>query len=260
MIVVLSPAKSLDLDSPLATRAHSQPRLLDQSIELIDILRGKSLDELIQLMKISDELAVLNAARYQDFDAPFTTGNARAAILAFHGDVYKAMDAAGSFDEADFAEAQKTLRILSGLYGVLRPLDLIQPYRLEMGIRLKNPRGRDLYQYWGNRITELLISDCQESPGASAIINLASQEYFVAVNTDIVTAEIVAPRFEETTPSGKRRMVSFYAKRARGTMTGWIVRHRVHDPQQLREFDCDGYRYDARHSTPSQPIFVRPQL
>ncbi len=257
--MLLSPAKSLDFESRPATRKHTEPRLLDRSTELIEVLRTKSPDELARLMKISDELAVLNVARYADFETPFTTKNARAAVLAFDGDVYRGMDAAHSFTERDFTEAQKTIRILSGLYGVLRPLDLIQPYRLEMGIGLATARGRDLVDYWGDVPSRLLADDLAESPGADAVINLASQEYFAAVNPGVLAVPIISPRFEEITPSGKRRMVSFYAKHARGAMAAWLVTNRVRSVRKIRDFDADGYHFDQHSSTVSRPVFVRPQ-
>lgn len=259
MLVLLSPAKNLDFDSRPATRKHSEPRLLDRAQELIDVLRTKSPDELAQLMKISDELAVLNAARYRDFDVPFTPKNARAAILAFNGDVYRGLNASHDFTERDFTEAQKTIRILSGLFGVLRPLDLIQPYRLEMGSALTTYRGSDLYQYWGDLPSELLAADLAASPGADVVINLASQEYFGVVNPKVIDVPIVSPRFEESTSAGKRRMVSFYAKHARGRMAAWLVTNRVRSVRKIRDFDLDGYRFDDQTSTPSRPVFVRPQ-
>lgn len=258
--MLLSPAKSLDFTSRPVTRKHSEPRFLDHSAELIEVLRTKSPDELSKLMKISDELAVLNHARYRDFELPFTSKNARAAILAFNGDVYRGMDAPHTFGERDFTEAQKTVRILSGLYGVLRPLDLIQPYRLEMGIPLKTAHARDLYQYWGELPSEVLKQDLADAPGSEAVINLASNEYFGVVDPKVLGAPIISPRFEEVNPSGRRRMVSFFAKQARGAMAGWIVRHRVRSVRKLREFDADGYRFDRAASTAGRPVFVRPQV
>lgn len=257
MLVLLSPAKSLDYESRLATRKYSEPRLLDRSAELIEVLRGKQPDEIASLMNISDELAVLNVERYRDFELPFTRQNARPAALAFAGDVYQGMAASSRFGERDFTEAQKTIRILSGLYGVLRPLDLIQPYRLEMGSRLKTPAGNDLYDFWADTVTELLAADLAESPKPNIVLNLASQEYFGVVNPKLLDAPIISPRFEEITDSGKRRMVSFYAKRARGMMAGWAVTNRVRSARRLRDFDEDGYAYDEQTSSQSQPVFVR---
>ncbi|HMQ39616.1 MAG TPA: YaaA family protein, partial [Micropruina sp.] len=181
MLVLLSPAKSLDFDSPLPTRKHSEPRLLAESERLIEVMRGKSTFDIAGLMHISDDLAALNAQRYADFSPPFTLRNARAAVLAFAGDVYQGLDVRRRWDARDYTEAQKTVRILSGLYGVLRPLDLIQPYRLEMGIPLATDRGNSLYAYWGSIITDLLRDDLAASPGADVVVNLASEEYAKSV-------------------------------------------------------------------------------
>lgn len=257
MITILSPAKSLDYESELATRKHSEPRLLGHSERLIDVLRRMSVSELAGLMRISDELAALNVQRYADFSMPFTPENARPALLAFHGDVYLGMDAPGSFGERDYTAAQKSLRILSGLYGVLRPLDLMQPYRLEMGTKLRTDAGASLYDFWGDVIADTLAADLAASTGADVLVNLASGEYFKSVRTRRLGARIVAPRFEDTNARGKRSVVSFYAKRARGAMAGWIVRNRVGTASALHSFDELGYRHDAAASTVDEPVFVR---
>lgn len=249
---MLSPAKSLDYRTKPATRKHSEPRLLAESQQLIDVLRGLPASGIAALMHLSDDLAALNAQRYADFAPPFTMKNAKQAVLAFDGDVYQGL-AAPSFTERDFTEAQKTVRILSGLYGVLRPLDLMQPYRLEMGTRLRTARGANLYAWWGDIISEVLKADLAESPGADIVVNLASEEYFGAVRPQVLGARIIAPRFEDTDARGRRAIVSFYAKRARGTMAGWLVRHRVRTPSAMRQFDGDGYRYDPGASRPNQP-------
>lgn len=257
MLVLLSPAKSLDFESRLPTRKHSQPRMLERSRQLIDLLRTKSADEVASLMHISDDLAVLNVERYRDFDPPFTPKNARPAVLAFAGDVYRGMAVGTRFDERDFTEAQKTVRILSGLYGVLRPLDLIQPYRLEMGTALATDRGRDLYDFWGDEVTEVLKADLASSPGAGVVVNLASQEYFGVVNPDLLDAEIISPRFEDVTASGRRQVVSFHAKRARGEMAAWLVSNRIRSARRLLEFEAAGYHYEPEHSTGRTPVFLR---
>lgn len=256
MLALLSPAKSLDLVSPLPTREHTQPRLLDDTGALIEVMRSLSVSEIGGLMGISDELAALNAQRYADFATPFTPRNARPALFTFAGDVYQGMDAA-SFDARDLTEAQKTIRILSGLYGVLRPLDLMQPYRLEMGTRLRTDRGATLYAWWGDTLTELLRSDLAASPGADVVVNLASQEYFAALQPHQWGARIISPRFEDTNARGRRSVVSFYAKRARGAMAAWLVRHRIRSPKRLANFEVDGYRHDAAASTADRPVFVR---
>lgn len=257
MLAVVSPAKSLDYTTPLATRVHTQPRLLEESAALIERLRELSVAEVAGLMHISDELAALNVARYAAFTTPFTPENARPALLAFHGDVYLGMDAPARFGPRDYTEANKTLRILSGLYGVLRPLDLMQPYRLEMGTRLATDRGPTLYAWWGDRITELLRDDLAASPGSGVLVNLASDEYARAIRPEVLGARIVAPRFEDTDARGNRRVVSFFAKRARGMMAGWLVRTRVRRPAQLTGFSEGGYRYDAATSTADCPVFIR---
>ncbi|MDO5500277.1 MAG: peroxide stress protein YaaA, partial [Propionibacteriaceae bacterium] len=227
------------------------------SAELIEVMRTKSVADVAKLMGISDELAALNVQRYADFHTPFTTKNARAAVLAFHGDVYLGMAAASRFGERDFTEAQKTVRILSGLYGALRPLDLMQPYRLEMGTKLATERGRNLYEFWGAGVSELLQADLAESPGAKVVVNLASEEYFKVVRPRVLEAPIVSPRFEDTDARGKRSIVSFFAKRARGEMAAWLIQNRVRRERDLSGFDAAGYRFDEQASRPGQPVFVR---
>jgi cytoplasmic iron level regulating protein YaaA (DUF328/UPF0246 family) len=258
MISLLSPAKSLDYDSPLPTRKATQPRLLDRAGELVAVMRTKSPDEVADLMHLSPELADLNVRRYRDFTTPFTRRNARPAVLAFAGDVYQGMAVRDRFDERDHTEAQKTVRILSGLYGLLRPLDLIQPYRLEMGTRLRTGRGATLYDYWGATITELVAADLAASPGADAVVDLASEEYARAVRFDELDARVVVPRFLDAGPDGQHRVVSFFAKRARGEMAAWLVRHRVRSVRALRDFDGAGYRFDPERSAPDRPVFLRP--
>ncbi len=257
MLALLSPAKSLDYESRLPTRKRSIPRLLVESEQLIEVMRGRSTSEIAGLMKISDELAALNAQRYADFSLPFTPRNARPAVLAFAGDVYQGMAVRRRWDERDYTEAQKTIRILSGLYGVLRPLDLIQPYRLEMGIRLVTDRGRNLYDYWGSTITNLLRDDLAASPGAPVVINLASEEYAGAVKVHELGARVISPRFEDIDASGVRGVVGFFAKRARGELAGWLVRNRSRSPRALRDFAEAGYRYDPGTSSPDRPVFLR---
>ncbi|HEX2858507.1 MAG TPA: peroxide stress protein YaaA [Propionibacteriaceae bacterium] len=259
MLALLSPAKTLDLESALPTRKHTEPRMLDESRQLIDVMVTRTPEEIAALMGISDELADLNARRYRDFELPFTTRNARPAVLTFAGDVYQGMAVRERFTERDFTEATKTLRILSGLYGLLRPLDLIQPYRLEMGVRLRTGRGRNLYEWWGERITDLVRADLAASPGANVLVNLASQEYFAAVDADALDSRVVSPRFEDEDPQGRYRVVGFSAKRARGEMAAWLVLNRVRSARALSEFDAAGYRYAAEESTPDAPVFRRPR-
>lgn len=257
MLSLISPAKSLDLTSPVPDRDYSKPRLLDESAQLIDIMRGKSLSEVADLMHLSDDLAALNVQRYHDFETPFTLANARPALLTFAGDVYQGMAARTRFSDEDFTEAGQTLRILSGLYGVLRPLDLIQPYRLEMGVRLVTPRGGSLYDWWGDRITTLVAADLAGSPGDPVLVNLASHEYVSAVDLDSLDATVVSPRFEDQGPRGDWKVISFSAKRARGEMAAWLVRHRVRTAADLTRFNDAGYRYVPSLSTPQVPVFRR---
>ena len=255
--MLLSPAKSLDFESPLPTRKHSDPRLMEESERLIEVMRRMSVSELAALMHISDELAALNAQRYVDFTPPITLRNARSAVLAFAGDVYQGLAVRQRWDARDYTEAQKTVRILSGLYGVLRPLDLIQPYRLEMGLPIVTERGGNLYQFWGDRITDLVRSDLAESPGAATVVNLASDEYSRSVRFADLDHPVISPRFEDTDATGRRGVISFFAKRARGAMAGWLVRERVRTPGAIKRYAGDGYAYDRAASTPLQPVFVR---
>ncbi len=256
MLTVLSPAKSLDFESKLPTRRYSEARLTAESAGLIEIMRTKSPAEISHLMHISDDLAHLNATRYAQWDQEHTLGTARQAVLAFNGDVYQGLRA-GDFEARDFTDAQKTLRILSGLYGLLRPLDLIEPYRLEMGTRLVSGRGRTLYDWWGTQVTDLLARDLEASPGSPVLVNLASNEYSKVIDRRRLGARVISPRFEDRDASGEPRIVSFYAKRARGTMAGWLVRNRVRSAARLVDFDADGYAFDEARSTRDEPVFVR---
>ena len=257
MLIVVSPAKALDFESPLVTKKHSQPAMLERSKELVDVLSTKTPQDLQSLMSISDSLAELNFERYQDWSTPFTTDNSRPAILSFSGDTYIGLNAGATFSERDFTPAQKTLRIRSGLYGVLRPLDLIQPYRLEMGSKLRTNSSNDLYGFWGTEISEKLNSDLVESPGDPVLINLASNEYFKSVNPDEVNGPLVTPTFLDKKEGGDYKMVSFYAKRARGSMASWIIRNRVKTAKELQNFDEEGYRYDRDRSEVLSPVFLR---
>lgn len=254
MIIVLSPAKSLDFTTPASLAEHSQPDFLADSQELIGQLRTLSPVEVGRLMKISDQLAVLNTTRYADWTLPFSAGNAKQALLAFNGDVYDGLDAA-SLDAADLEFAQAHLRILSGLYGVLRPLDLMQPYRLEMGTRLANARGKDIYAFWGERITEALNNALRDS-AATALVNLASEEYFKSVQPKKLAVPVVQPVFEDWS-AGKFKVVSFYAKRARGLMARFAVLQRLTSPEGLKQFSSAGYAYDAGASDAKHWVFRR---
>lgn len=256
MLSVLSPAKSLDFETPLPIKKHSEPRLVGQSAGLMEIMRTKSPADIKKLMHISDDLAELNHARYAEFSVTHDKDNSRPALLAFDGDVYQGLGAK-EFEARDFTEAQKSLRILSGLYGLLRPLDLIQPHRLEMGTRLASSRGQSLYDWWGNQVTDLLRQDLAASPGPEVLVNLASQEYFKVIDEERLGARVISPRFEDRDKHGEPRVVSFYAKRARGTMAAWLVKERVRSGVKILDFDGDGYAYDEARSTKDQPVFVR---
>jgi len=245
MLMVISPAKTLDFDSPAHSTRTSQPDFLQHSAELIAILRQQSPAQLANLMSISDTLSVLNAGRFNDWAPPFTQQNAKQAVLAFLGDVYEGLDAA-SLDQASLDWLQEHLRILSGLYGCLRPLDLMQPYRLEMGTRLANARGKDLYAFWGTIISQALQQALATEP-QPALINLASAEYFKAVKPAALKARVITPVFQEQ-KNGQYKIVSFHAKRARGLMVRWATEQRVDDPEQLKAFDSEGYAYDQQAS------------
>lgn len=254
MIIVLSPAKSLDFTTPPTVAQHTQPALLAQSQLLIGKLRTFSPVDLGQLMGISDQLAVLNATRFAEWSLPFSTTNAKQALLAFNGDVYEGLDAP-SLSPADLEFAQARLRVLSGLYGVLRPLDLMQPYRLEMGTRLSNPRGKDLYAFWGERIVDALNATLRET-GSTALVNLASEEYFKSVKPKQLAVPVIQPVFEDWS-AGKFKVVSFYAKRARGLMARFALRKRMTSPGGLKRFSGEGYAYDVEASDEKRWVFRR---
>jgi len=258
VLIVLSPAKSLDFASPLPTQKWSEPELLDDSAELIKVLAAKTPDEIGELMRISRSLAETNFERFQEWSLPFTTQNARPAVLSFRGDVYLGLDAPAKFSERDYLFAQSSLRILSGLYGVLRPLDLMQPYRLEMGTKLANERGTDLYQFWGDKITEILITALDGSPGDRVLVNLASNEYFKSVDTRVLNSPIVTPKFLDE-KAGNYKIIAMFAKRARGTMAGWVIENRVRSVDALKNFNEVGYRYDPDQSTDEVPVFTRAE-
>ncbi|HYD96222.1 MAG TPA: peroxide stress protein YaaA [Noviherbaspirillum sp.] len=254
MLIVLSPAKTLDYDTPLTTDEHTLPDFIDDASELVDILKQRSPADLSALMGISDALAVLNVTRYAEWSRKFTKKNARPAILAFNGDVYEGL-AARSLTSRQLGYAQSHLRILSGLYGVLRPLDLMQPYRLEMGTRLANGRGKDLYAFWGARVTETLNKELAAHK-RKVLVNLASEEYFKVVKPKQLDAEVVTPVFEDW-KGGKYKIISFHAKRARGLMARFAAAKGVTQPEKLKEFDAEGYAYDVRASTAQQWVFRR---
>ncbi|OUS23537.1 peroxide stress protein YaaA [Thalassotalea sp. 42_200_T64] len=254
MLIVVSPAKNLDFESDLATNEFSQPELLQHSEQLIERCLKLTPANLSSLMGISDKLAGLNAARFADWSMPFTANNARQAVLAFNGDVYTGLDAK-TFTAQDFSFAQQHLRILSGLYGLLKPLDLMQAYRLEMGTKLDNNRGTNLYQFWGNIITDKLNQTLQ-AQGDEVLINLASTEYFKSVKKKELNATIITPAFKDW-KNGQYKMISFFAKKARGQMARYIIENQLSDVEQIKQFDVSGYGYNDEFSTATVPVFTR---
>lgn len=256
MLVVVSPAKNLDYESPSVISQYSQPELLDDAEALVKVCKKLSPAKLSGLMSISDKLAGLNADRFHSWTRPFTEKNAKQAVLAFNGDVYTGLDA-GSFSEQDFDFAQKHLRILSGLYGVLKPLDLMQAYRLEMGTSLKNPKGKDLYAYWGDKITNMINHALAEQQD-DVLVNLASNEYFKSVKKAKLKGHIVTPVFKDQ-KNGQYKVISFFAKKARGLMARYIIQNQLSHIDQLKAFDLAGYRYDGQSSTEFSPHFLRDE-
>lgn len=254
MLFLLSPAKTLDYDSPLPELPHTLPAFAADSARLIEVLRRKSPQQLATLMDISDPLAALNVARYQAWSPKFTARNSRQAVLAFDGDVYDGLQAK-QLAPADLDWAQQHLRILSGLYGVLRPLDWMQPYRLEMGTSLKVGDAANLYQYWGARIAEFLNAELAADK-TPVVINLASQEYFRSVDRKALKARVIECVFEEWKPGGWK-VISFPAKKARGLMARYAIMHRVETPRRLENFNLGGYAFDPTASQPERLVFRR---
>ena len=254
MLATLSPAKSLDLSKHKLTKKHSTPIFLKESRILIDRLRNLTPSKLSKLMAISLKLAEQNHERFAAWQLPFTPANAKQAVLTFKGDVYLGLNAE-QFSPQDFKFAQVHLRILSGLYGLLRPLDLIQPYRLEMGTKLDLPRGKNLYEFWGARITEAL-KDALKAQDDNVLINLASNEYFKSVQPKLLDARIITPVFKDAS-NGTYKVLSFFAKQARGSMVSYIVRNRLVDPDDIKSFDVGGYRHNARMSKGDTWVFTR---
>ncbi len=256
MLSVISPAKTLDFETPATTSLYTQPGHLERSQALIEILRDYSPQQLSELMGISDKLAGLNAARFAEWHTPFTPDNAKPAAQAFQGDVYTGLEA-DTFSDDDNAFAQEHLRILSGLYGLLRPLDLIQPYRLEMGTKLENPAGKDLYAFWKAALT-VELDRAVEKSGTPVLVNLASNEYFKAIDTKRLEARVITPVFKDE-KNGKLKIISFYAKKARGLMAAWMIRERLDDPEGLKDFDVAGYAHNAALSEGDTLVFTRAE-
>ncbi len=254
MLMVISPAKTLDFETPPHTKKSSIPDFLEQSAQLVTTMRKQSPVQLGKLMGISPKLAELNAQRFQDWQRPFTPDNAKQAILAFKGDVYIGLEA-DEYSQRDLTFAQKKLRILSGLYGVLKPLDLIQPYRLEMGTSIKNPGGKDLYQFWHEQVTLSLAAEL-ETHRNKTLLNLASNEYFKVVKPELLPGQVITPIFKDY-KNGTYKVLSFFAKKARGAMASYIVKNRIDKPDAIKDFDVDGYRFNPDLSQDTNWVFTR---
>lgn len=261
MLVVVSPAKKLDFESETTFGEYSQPALLAETELLAGELKQLSLDGLKGLMKASDKISEQAYRRFQDFSTPFDLGNAKQAIFAFRGDTYLGLDA-DTLEAGDLEFAQGHFRILSGLYGVLRPLDLMQAYRLEMGAKFKNRRGRDLYAFWGGRIVDEINASLNgaglNGAGEPVIVNCASNEYFKSLKAGKLEAPVITPQFKEV-KNGVPRVLSMFAKRARGLMARYVIRERITEPEALLDFNLGGYKYAPEHSSFDAPVFMRPQ-
>lgn len=256
MLALISPAKTLDYESALPTDSHTLPRLLAHSQELIDVSRTLSASEIANLMSVSEKIANLNVERFRDWQADFDFSNARQALFAFKGDVYTGLDAY-SLKDQDIDYAQQHLRMLSGLYGLLRPLDLMMPYRLEMGTKLKNPRGSNLYEFWGTIITDLINEDLAAAK-SELLVNIASDEYYKSVKESKIQAEIIKPVFLDQ-KNGKYKVISFYAKKARGLMARYIIENKIERAEDLKGFNSDGYYFDADSSLKGGLVFKRDE-
>lgn len=256
MLVLLSPAKSLDFTTPAEVPLVTEPDFGEQSCQLIDRLRQLSSDELASLMKLSSKLTELNRDRYSQFQWPIPAAQGKAAVLAFTGDVYQGLEAT-TLSQSQLQQAQQQIRILSGLYGLLRPLDVILPYRLEMGTALTLPElgTHTLYQFWGERLTQA-INEQLTAMSAPCLVNLASQEYFRAVQAKALCKPLIEPRFLDSS-KGKLKVISFYAKKARGLMARYIVQQQPQNPQDLQAFAAQGYQYSSEHSSAESPCFIR---
>jgi cytoplasmic iron level regulating protein YaaA (DUF328/UPF0246 family) len=254
MLIVISPAKSLDFTTSPSTSDYSIPEMLENSENLIGKLQKMSPKQLSKLMGISANLGELNFRRFQEWHLPFNPQNAKQAVLAFNGDVYQGLDA-NTLSEQQLQLAQTKLRILSGLYGILKPLDLMQPYRLEMGTALKYYRSKNLYEFWNPMLTQMINQAVLES-GSSVLVNLASNEYFKSIDKTKLKAEVVTPEFKDL-KNGQYKMISFFAKKARGLMTRFIVENDIINVDNLQAFDSDGYNFNPRLSKPGNPVFTR---
>ncbi|KLT73742.1 hypothetical protein PL75_02055 [Neisseria arctica] len=256
MFFILSPAKNLNEKEAAPTRLHTQPSLLSEAEKLMAELRLLAPQELAELMHVSDKIALLNAERNVAWHTPFTLENAKQAVYLFNGDVYEGIDAA-SLPETGIDYLQNHVRLLSGLYGLLRPLDLIQPYRLEMGTAFANSRGKNLYEFWGSLITDLLNKTLVES-GSDTLVNLASQEYFKSIDTKKLNARLITPVFKDE-KNGQYKIISFYAKKARGLMVRYAADHQITSPEALKNFDYEGYTFNEAASSENEWVFLRAE-
>jgi len=254
MLMLVSPAKTLDYETPLPIKDFSQPEMLDDAQELIDQLRHLTPADVASLMSLSEKLAHLNTSRFQHWQLPFNNQNARPAIYAFKGDVYTGLDAY-SLSKSDMKFAQSHLRMLSGLYGLLKPLDLMQAYRLEMGTKYPNSRGKNLYEFWGDSITNKLNEQLTKK---DVLLNLASNEYFKAVNKKTLNAQIITPVFKDE-KNGQFKVISFYAKKARGMMAAYVIKNRIKKVEDIKQFDVAGYEFSEELSNAKEWVFIRAQ-
>ncbi|MGL4712785.1 MAG: peroxide stress protein YaaA [Shewanella sp.] len=256
MLILVSPAKTLDFEQPPLTKVHSQPDFLTYSQELIQVCRQLTPSEIATLMKVSDKIAGLNAARFGQWQPDFSLENAKQAIFAFRGDVYTGFDA-DTLDEDEIAQTQSQLRILSGLYGLLRPLDLIMPYRLEMGTTLSNSKGKNLYEFWGDTLTQA-VNEALAENGSDIVVNLASNEYFKAIKHKKLQGQLISPVFKDY-KNGQYKVISFFAKRARGLMARYLITNKVNVLDELKAFNDAGYYYSEEQSSPANPTFLREE-
>ena len=256
MLALISPAKTLDYETALPTDVHTLPRLLTHSQQLIDSSRQLSATQIADLMKVSEKIAQLNVARFKDWQPEFNFSNARQAVFAFKGDVYTGLDAY-ALNDSQIEYAQQHLRMLSGLYGLLRPLDLMMPYRLEMGTKLHNVRGHNLYQFWDHHITDLINQDLANAE-SELLLNLASDEYYKSVNVAEIRAEIIKPVFLDQ-KNGKYKVISFYAKKARGLMARYMIENQLQRIEDLKSFNLDGYYFDSGSSIHGELVFKRDE-
>lgn len=254
MLVLLSPSKTMDFSNDVQLDHYTKPGFLEEAEQLVNHMRGYSPDDLAQLMNISDKLAKMNYERFQEFKTPFTPENARQALLAYRGDVYDGI-AVKEYGKQDFDFAQEQVRILSGLYGVLRPLDLIQPYRLEMSTKIQPNQTKNLYEFWQDQITQFLNEELKSHTNPY-VINLASNEYFKAVKASELNGQIITPVFKEQ-KNGQYKTIAIYAKKARGMMTDYIIRNRLSDPEGLKGFDYEGYLFNEALSNVQQWVFTK---